>query len=136
LSINGHQSKTKLRYQKSFIQYTFIACWWSVLSIPLILFHSVTYNSCICITYLVKEQFTQNIKKQQNKCTNINVFKSLQISNKQTKTHKKPEAPLSLNLSIVVTWESFTKWPLYTGDLYMKGFDYSTKYSTVVVNKH
>jgi hypothetical protein len=29
-----------------------------------------------------------------------------------------------------------TKWPLYTGDLYMKGFDYSMKYSTLVVNKH
>ena len=28
-----------------------------------------------------------------------------------------------------------TKWSLYTGDLYMKGFDYSTKYCTLVVNK-
>jgi hypothetical protein len=43
---------------------------------------------------------------------------------------------LQSNLSIVVTWRSLTKLPLYTGDLYMKGFDYSTKYSTVVVNKH
>ena len=25
------------------------------------------------------------------------------------------------NLSIVITWGSLTKWPLYTGDLYMKG---------------
>ena len=39
------------------------------------------------------------------------------------------------NLSIVVTWGRLTKWPLYTGDLYMNGFDYSTKYSTLVVNK-
>jgi hypothetical protein len=39
-------------------------------------------------------------------------------------------------LSIVVTWGRLTKWPLYTGDLYMNGFDYSTKYSTLVVNKH
>ena len=40
------------------------------------------------------------------------------------------------NLSIVVTWGRLTKWPLYTGDLYMKGFDFSTKYCTLVVNKH
>jgi hypothetical protein len=25
---------------------------------------------------------------------------------------------------------------IYTGDLYMKGFDFSTKYCTLVVNKH
>jgi hypothetical protein len=29
-----------------------------------------------------------------------------------------------------------TKLPLLTGDLYMKGFYYSTKYSALVVNKH
>jgi hypothetical protein len=39
------------------------------------------------------------------------------------------------NMSIVVTLRRLTKWPLYTGDLYMKGFDYSTKYATLVANK-
>ena len=34
------------------------------------------------------------------------------------------------------TWGRLTKWPLYTGDLYMKGFDFSTKYCTLIVNKH
>jgi hypothetical protein len=40
------------------------------------------------------------------------------------------------NLSIVVTWGRLTKWPLYTGDLYMKGFDFLAQYCTLVVNKH
>jgi hypothetical protein len=28
------------------------------------------------------------------------------------------------NLSIVVTWGRMTKWPLYTGDLYMEGLNF------------
>jgi hypothetical protein len=46
------------------------------------------------------------------------------------------ESQIQSNLSIVVTCGRLTKWPLYTGDLYMKGFDFSTKYCTLVVNKH
>jgi hypothetical protein len=52
------------------------------------------------------------------------------------KYQKNVQSNLSIVLSIVVTWGRLTKWPLYTGDLYMKGFDFSTKYCTLVVNKH
>ena len=42
----------------------------SLVSIPLILFLSVTCKTCICIIYLGQEQFTQNIEiPQQNKLT-------------------------------------------------------------------
>jgi hypothetical protein len=38
--------------------------------------------------------------------------------------------------SIVVFAASALITQLYTGDLYMKGFDFSTIYCTLVVNKH
>jgi hypothetical protein len=61
ITIKSHQSNQTC----STTWRTFICCKYS-----LILFLSVTCNACICIMYLGKEQFTQNIEiPQENKIT-------------------------------------------------------------------